>query len=299
MGVVSKGDKMQGITELKNPMGTHVIETFLFTGKLSDVYLSLDYALIAMDEPIVQKKALTKWMEGIPDLVRDERFINKNAFSEKELEVFALRAEENIKASYLKKFNDSKKTVLNMSLVMMCTVVELFFEHVFTVIFKANPQTLLALSKDKNITVEQFLKCATYDEVLTGFIQKSTDKIIREGTKETLKTFDSIGIKTNKLFLWNNFTEEVQLRFADWNEQKLSAIFDERHSIVHDNAMPLKSVEDLLLRKDFFVKIIANISIEAWHKFYKYGVILDAHDQIRIAIKASGGDPNSYPPPPK
>ena len=67
------GEKMKS-------MQTHVIDTFSFTGKLSDVYLFLDYSLNAMDEPIVQQKALSKWMEGIPDMVRDEKLINKAAF---------------------------------------------------------------------------------------------------------------------------------------------------------------------------------------------------------------------------
>ncbi len=278
---------------------TRVIETILFMGKLSDVYVFLDYALNAMDEPVVKKKSLTKWMGGIADLVRDARFVKKGVLSEKEFEAFALQAEEAIKDSYVKKFNDSKKTVLNLSLVMMCTVMELFFEHVFDVIFKANSQTLLSLSKDKNITVEQFLKHTNYDDVLNEFVQKSTDHIIRQGTKEILKAFDNIGIKTDKVFSWSDFTEEVQLQFADWNDEKLSEIFNERHSIVHDNAMPFQSFEELLMRQEFFTKIILNISIQAWHKFYKYGVILDAHDKIRMSIRASGGDPTSYPPPPK
>lgn len=282
-----------------NSMQTHVIETFLYTGKLSDVYLFLDYALNAMEEPTVRQKALLKWMNGVPDLVRDERFVNKTALSEKDFETFAQQVEESFKESYLKKFNESKITVLNLSLVMMCTVLELFFEHVLSLILRANPKTLLTLSKDKNISVEQFLKKTTYDDVLNEFIEKTTDHIIRQGTIDTLKAFDSIGIKTSNVFSWANFTEEVQLGFAGWDEKKLNDIFHERHSIVHDNAIPLHSVDDLLLRKDFFTKIILNVSIQAWHKFYKYGIILDAHEQMRMAIKASGGDPTSYPPPPK
>ena len=93
-------------------------------------------------------------------------------------------------------------------------------------------------------------------------------------------------------------TEEVQVRFAGWDGKKLNSIFEERHSVVHNNTIPLRSIEELLLRKDFFTKIILNISMLAWHKFYKYGVILDSHDKIRTAIKASGGDPTTYPPPP-
>lgn len=282
-----------------NPMQTYVIDSLSFTGKLSDVYFFLDYSLNALDEPLVKERELSKWMEGIPDMIRDERFINVTALSEKEFDSLAQSIEEGMKESYLNKFKESKRTVLNLSLVMLCTLVELFFEHVFIVIFKANPQTMLTLSKDKNITLAQFMKYGTYEEVFTAFVQKTVDHIIGQGTNEVFKAFDTIGIKEANIFSWVSFTEEVQHKFAGWSVNNLAAIFEERHSIVHDNAMPLRSVEELLLRKDFFIKIILNISVEAWQKFYKYGLILDAHDKIRTAIKASGGDPTSYPPPPK
>jgi hypothetical protein len=148
-------------------------------GKLSDVYLFLDYTLNAMEEPIVKQKALQKWIDGTLALVRDQRFIRKAAVPEKEFEAAVLQAEEAVKESYVRKFNDSRKTILNLSLVMMCTVMELFFEHVFAVIFKANSQALLSLSKEKNITLEQLLKHATYDDVLNGFIRKTIDTTIR------------------------------------------------------------------------------------------------------------------------
>lgn len=277
---------------------TRVIQTISFIGKLSDVYLFLDYTLNAMDEPIVKEKALSKWVDIALNLIRNERFINKAALAERGFEAILLKAEQKAKESYVRKFSDARKTVLNLSLVMMCTVMELFFEHVFAVIFKANSQTLLILSRDKNITLEQLLRHATYDDVLAAFIQKSIDRIMREGTREVLKAFDCIGVKTNKVFSWNDFTEEVKLQFADWKDEKFLEIFDERHSIVHESAMPLQSFEELLVRQDFFTKIVLNISIQAWHKFHKYGVILEYHEQVRRQIEAEGGDPTGYPPPP-
>lgn len=80
---------------------THVIETISFIGKLSDVYLFLDYALNAMDDPLVKKSALAKWMRGVPEMVRDEKLIKKGTFSEKEFEAFVLRAEQGMKESYI------------------------------------------------------------------------------------------------------------------------------------------------------------------------------------------------------
>ena len=279
-------------------MKTHVVKTFEYIGKFSDICLFLDYSLNAMVYPDVKKGALQKWMNGIPSLVRDERFINK-ALPKEQLEKFALKFEEQIKESYLKKFNDCNKIILNMSLVMICTAMEMFLEHIFLTIMNANPQTLLTLSKDRNITLEQLLKFNDYDKVLDHFKEKYIEHITRQGTKEILNAFDSVGIKTNSLFSWSDFTDEVQKQFASWNDKTLIDIFNERHSIVHDNLYPINDIQEFVLRKDFFTKIILNLSVETWHKFYKYGVILDSHELIRNAVKAEGGDPNSYPPPPR
>jgi len=279
-------------------METHVVKTFEYIGKFSDICLFLDYSLNAMEYPDVKRRSLQKWMNGIPDLVRNERFINKNLPKE-QLEKFALKAEEQIKESYLNKFNNSNKIILNMSLVMICTVMEMFFEHIFLTIMNANPQTLLTLTKDRNITLEQLLKFNDYDKVLDHFKEKYVEHITRQGTKEILNAFDSVGIKTNSIFSWSNCTDEVQKQFASWNDKKLIDIFNERHSIVHDNHYPINNIQEFILRKDFFTIIIGNLSIEIWHKFYKYGVILDSHEIMRNAIKAEGGDPNSYPPPPR
>lgn len=278
-------------------MKTHVVKTFEYIGKFSDICLFLDYSLNAMEYPDVKRRSLQKWMNGIPDLVRNERFINKDLPKE-QLEKFALKAEEQIKESYLKKFNDCNKIILNMSLVMICTVMEMFFEHIFLIIMNANPQTLLTLSKDRNITLEQVLKFNDYDKILDHFKEKYVEYITRQGTKEILNAFDSVGIKTNSIFSWSNCTDEVQKQFASWNDKKLIDIFNERHSIVHDNHYPINNVQEFILRNDFFKIIIGKLSIEIRYKFYKYGVILDSDEIMRNAIKASGGDPDSYSPLP-
>jgi len=132
---------------------------------------------------------------------------------------------------------------------------------------------------------------------LRNFKNKYIEHITRQGTKEILNAFNLIGIKTDSLFSWSNFTDEIQKQFASWDEKILIKIFNERHSIVHDNLYPINNVQELFIRKDFFKNIILNLSVETWHKFYKYSVILDSHEHIRNAIKASGGNPDSYPPP--
>jgi hypothetical protein len=126
-------------------------------------------------------------MNGVPELVRDERLINREALLGDEFEKFALRLEESFKESYLTKFKQARPVVLNLSLVMMCTIIELFFEHVLALIFAANPKTLLALSRDKNISVEQFLKNSTYEAVLEEALLESRKKKCSHGQHSPMK----------------------------------------------------------------------------------------------------------------
>jgi hypothetical protein len=111
-----------------------------------------------------------------------------------------------------------------------------------------------------------------------------------------LEEFNKIGIKSNEVFAWKITSPEAKRRLSAFDSGTLIDIFDKRHSIVHNNVYPVESVEEMLSIKDFFTQIIANLAHETMVVFYKYGILLDSHEQIRQAIKAEGGDPESYPP---
>jgi len=115
---------------------THVIKILEYTGKLSDIYQFLDYSLTAIEDPMIKDRSLKKWMEGVPSLARDERFFNVDLLGD-QLEQFASMVEGQFRDSFLKKFADSSKIILNLSLVMMCTIMELYFEHVLKTIMDA------------------------------------------------------------------------------------------------------------------------------------------------------------------
>lgn len=280
-------------------MTTHVIQTWAYVGKLLDLWMYLDYAMSGMNDPALKAVVLSRWMEGIPEMLRDEQYVDKAAVTPEVFEQFVSGAEERIRAGYVKKLEDSQRTVLNLHLVMMCTTLELYFEHVFMILFRAQRGTLLALSSDKTITLKEFMDSGSYEKVDELFVSRTTDRILRAGTKEVLRSFAKIGIETSTIFSWSTFNEKIKEQFATWNDANLHSVFEERHSIVHDNVMPISNVGDLRMRRVFFQNIVLNIGRQCWKKFHSHGVILDMHDDLRKAIAASGGDPNTYPPPPK
>ena len=63
------------------------------------------------------------------------------------------------------------------------------------------------------------------------------------------------------------YKEKVQETYKGWDIEKLISIFRERHDIVHNGELPLISLEDLHIRKEFLRLLIMNISIELFLKF--------------------------------
>jgi hypothetical protein len=276
----------------------YTINHLEYIGKLSDISLFLDFAAGSMQDADVKARALGKWMSGIDDFFMDDRFFKQSVTQEQRQEFIAKRVQA-IRDSYLKKFDDGGRIVLNMGLVMSCTILELFFEHVFFTLLDANPKTLLSLSEEKTITLQQLVQASTLNDAIQSIKEKSVDQIIRKGTKTILDKLDFIGIKTAAIFSWEHFKEDVKVRFQSWDENKLIDIFNERHAIVHDNSYSINNMDEYLLRKEFFDKIISSLSLLIWKKFYTYGVILDSHQKIREALQAEGKDPSNYPPPPE
>lgn len=256
----------------------HIVRTFEHLKRASDVFLLVDYIVIATEDESLQKQVLNKWMSGVPEIVRDKS-IYKEDLADDKFEEVAQHYEKKVEQGYKEQFDKLKVTVLNMNLVMLCTVLEIFFEHILKTIFDAHPKSLLDLSGEKNITLKQFLELGNYEEVLDKFKEKNIDEAIRGGTKETLKLFNKIGINKKELFLWN-YGDNGDVILQKCDDQKLISIFNKRHEIVHEAKTPIVDVSELILIKVFFDRLILNLSRCSLKKYSKYGLTLDLQTMI-------------------
>jgi hypothetical protein len=149
----------------------YYIQLFKYASELVDIVMFVDFSINAFRTPAIRERELQKWMDGVPSMVRD-RSIYKDGLSEKEIEDFAKQSEKRIEHAYRMKFNSFELLSVNLGLVMMCTIMEGFFEHVLRIVFDANPKTLLTLSEEKNLTLKRLLDFYTYEEVLDDFKKK-------------------------------------------------------------------------------------------------------------------------------
>ncbi len=178
----------------------HIIKMQEYLGKMSDIYLHLDYSLEPIQDPNIKAKALSKWMKGsIPEFMYDKAMY-RPGISEKEMQGHIAKIERDMANSYLSKFDHSTVLMLNMSFVMLITILEIYFEHIFAVIINANRNVLLTLSKEKNITLESMIKCSDLGEAIDKIKTKCIDDILRKGIKEVFSSLELIGVKKDKVF---------------------------------------------------------------------------------------------------
>lgn len=157
--------------------------------------------------------------------------------------------------------------LLNQGLVMICTIFEIFLNHVLLVVMINKPETLIGISSEKNLSVEKIVELKTYDKIMEGLRMKVIEHFSRQGIKEKIKVFKNMGIDDKKIFDFSRLAVEIRERLSGYNLEKLDEIFQKRHDIVHKNILPVQNFGELEEVKEFFEKIILNLSIIVSSKF--------------------------------
>ena len=144
-------------------------------------------------------------------------------------------------------------TIINQSLQILCSLFESYLIEVLEKIIKTKKETIIILCEQKQIKLDELIKLNDYDGIIAYFTDKILRLFSRESTEDQFnKYFEKIGIKAQKIFDMGQYNPMVQKTYLGWGLEKLCSIFKERHDIVHNGLFPLKSLEELYLRKEFF-----------------------------------------------
>ena len=159
-------------------------------------------------------------------------------------------------------------TIINQSLSMMCSLFDSFLIESLDIIFDKEIRILIKLSKKKEMKLHKIIKLGTYDKLISSFKEKTLTAFSRDSIEVKFQKYlKGTGLDISKFFSMSRYTEEVQAKFETWDLKNLNSIFKERHDIVHNQQHPLKSLNELHDRKQFFEKIILNMSLEITAKF--------------------------------
>lgn len=254
------------------------IKMLNFLERLNDTYLCLHNTLLVINDPNVKSKLLGRMVAGNDALVED--MLRKQGFHENP-EAFKIANDfftKGMEELNRKKIDNYTPILLNQNLVMLCTVLEIFFIHILEVIIESSPKTLIGLSKEKSISLESVIELKNYDAVIRDFKDKTFDHFSRHSTKEQFEIYKKIGIDIATVFDYSTFTPAAQKEMIGNDLEKLIQIFETRHSIVHDNTFPVQREEELYKILDFFSKIVINLSSTVMKK---YKIPLEAHEFMK------------------
>ena len=128
--------------------------------------------------------------------------------------------------------------LLNQGVVLMCSVLDIYFNHVLDVILRAEPRTLLALNPESQISLQEFLKQGGYDENLNEIRQKELSKFDHESVETKFKKFRKLGITDDAVFDTSNMLDEAKEEVGRFDMDRLSRVYKSRHDIVHRGDVP-------------------------------------------------------------
>jgi hypothetical protein len=169
----------------------------------------------------------------------------------------------------------AKELLLNLGLVMLCTQLELFINHLVDVVLAVEPRRLMDLASDKQMTAKEIVELGEYDRILQRLRDKVIDEIDREGTrgKFVKQLGERLGlIGADQIKIAPTFEGLRPGVFKEWDLERLVAVFEQRHGIVHRGELSVSDLDYLEKVGLFFGAIQTVLTINAVRK---YNVKLD------------------------
>lgn len=143
-------------------------------------------------------------------------------------------------------------TLFNQSLVMMCTVFDVFLVDCVAVITREVPSTLLLLGQNSDVGLKDVVTSRTYEEVFSIAQAKTVQQFDFSGIEDKLKKFEKLGVSRRDLFaLSHDFINKYPDPYAF-----LCSIYQNRNDIVHRNTFKMSTYQDLDRVSEFLSHLI-------------------------------------------
>jgi len=267
-------------------MSTPIIRYEEHSTRLFEIEMAIKFSLSAMETKADSLK-------GDPKI--DAAFAQMGSGFEKILESVRMDDKDRASArkahkSDLNKFKDvalggfhARELLLNIGLVMLCTQLEVFINHLLDVVLAAEPRKILDLAPDKELSAKEVLDLGNYDAVMQRVRDKIVDEVDRAGTRD--KFSKHLGQRFKLID-----TSQIRIvppqgvdpsQFKDWNIDRLDQVFGERHRIVHRGELLIQDSNYLSLVSLFFKAIQTTLTINAVRG---YPVVLDSRTSAAMAL---------------
>jgi hypothetical protein len=254
---VAKGDPVKKLVDQQlDPIPT--IRMLWFLGRIADIAVFVADMLDV--HGAAKSQIVRRMMHGVRDSVRGHVTVEKPEERDRAVEFMTKLMETEAK----KKTDQYVPWLLNQGLVMVCTTMDVYLEHVVEAIFRKRNELLYSAAEAKTVDLRRVVELGSVDAIVASIREK---EVQRFGFMDIDKRFAylerHLHLLTGDAFSWKNFEPEVARRFDGWDLARLTAIYRDRHSVVHRDETPIRDRSDFEVIQDFMSKLILNISVIA------------------------------------
>lgn len=152
--------------------------------------------------------------------------------------------------------------VLNQSLVTFCTILDSHLDSMLEVVFEHDPRILYGVSGAKNIELKQLVELGTVDAVIREIRAKEIRNFSNDHIAKRLEYLKArLSIETDRLFDWGFSDKDTDRRLEGLNLKSLEQFYQQRHDIVHRDATPISTFEELDIVSVFFLNVGAKLAL--------------------------------------
>ena len=157
--------------------------------------------------------------------------------------------------------------VLNQALVTYCTILDSFLDSTLDAIFQHNPKVLYGVAAAKNIDLKKPVDLGTVDAVIREIRAKEIRNFSNDDIAKRLQYLkDKLSIDTDRLFDWEFSAEDTDRRLEGLNFKSLENYYQQRHDIVHRDATPISTFEEIDIVSVFFVNVGSKLAARICQK---------------------------------
>lgn len=231
-----------------------------FLPRFTDSYFALKFSHDALDQ---NKEKIAAFLSGgTPDLI--SKVVNLEKITEEQLEEMQSAVED----ATTKRVEDYLSTLRNLSVVLLCSSLEITLNEVVNVVLQKEPRILMGVASEKSLTLKEIVEAGDYEGVLSQVREKQVERFSWKEIGEKMGFLEKhLGVKTDAILDWGGFKDEIQKLLKDCDLLELKRIFEKRHSIVHDGKRPFEDDSEIEQILEFFQKLTWNLCISLSEKF--------------------------------
>ena len=241
------------------------IKLFNFMGRLTDARV-FTADLLGMHSANKQT-LLAKMMRGVPEMLSNPKIWKHGPTDKNPIDTKAFLYSEMEKSS-MAKIDKYRLWIINQALVIYCTILDMALENLLDAIFRKNSNALYGASEAKSIDFKKLVALGSVEAVADDLRKKVIRKFTFDDITQRFQFLKSnLGIEIDSVFNWENQEDSIKENLKGRALKELQAVYNYRHSIVHQDATPLNSEDELNIMSDFLSHTYYNLSSLVMDKF--------------------------------